>query len=103
MRMSVSAMRVHVIRIAQGCQCGDGRLARPSRAQFGGCGQLEDFCRGSVARTLPLALCFLPHKENKKMKALVIPALLLLAASAVAQTAPAQTTPAQTPPDPTKH
>ena len=36
------------------------------------------------------------HKENKKMKALVIPALLLLAASAVAQTAPAQTAPAQT-------
>jgi len=50
----------------------------------------------SVARTLTLALCFLPHKENKKMKALLIPALLVLAASAVAQTAPAQTAPAQT-------
>src|ERR1017187_5175095 len=97
MRMRVCAMRLHVIRIAQGACVGTDALASlpwakskgPAGHSPGHCARLARLPR-PVARTLPLALCFFPQKESTMKRIHVIPALLLLAA-ATAQTAPAQT------------
>ncbi len=91
----MSAVRVHINRIAQAARVGTGP-ARPVGADPAVQAKRSSllwaawsFCPSPVARTLPLALCYSAHPEDNMMKTLLVPALLLLAASAVAQTMPA--------------
>jgi hypothetical protein len=113
--MSVSAVRVHVLRIAQ---AGVARtLPSASLWRFGKTGQArrawapETLPPGPrrvwVAQTQPLALSLIfPRNdswkcEDKMKKILLIPTLLLLAASAIGQTPTAPTTAPPAPAAPT--